>query len=61
MVARLPQAGVTALAFRPPDSQIVVGGAGQTAVVWSISEQQPVKELPREPKPIRLDGLRLSG
>src|SRR4030095_3537485 len=45
MVARLPQAGVTALAFRPPDSQIVVGGAGQTAVVWSISDQRMVKEL----------------
>ena len=47
VVARLPQAGVTALIFRPPDGQIVVGGAGQTAVVWSVAQQQPVKELSR--------------
>jgi WD40 repeat protein len=46
MVARLAQAGVTALAFRPPDGQIVVGGAGQAALVWSVSGQQQVKELP---------------
>ena len=46
MVARLPQAGVTALAFRPPDGQIVVGGAGQAAVVWSVGGQQQLKQLP---------------
>ncbi len=47
IVARLPQAGVTTLAFSPPDGQIVVGGAGQAAVVWSVSGLQPVKELPQ--------------
>ena len=54
IVARLPQAGVTTLAFRP-DGQVLVGGAGQAAVVWSVAEQRQVMELPKSQ--IRFDSI----
>lgn len=50
IVARLPQAGVTALVFKPSGGPILVAGAGPTAIVWSLSGPQKVKELPDDPR-----------
>ena len=48
ILTRLPQAGVTALAFKPPDGEVVVGGAGPTAAVWSVAESRRIEELPSD-------------
>ena len=61
IVGRLPQAGVTALAFSPPDGQIVVrrrrSGGSRLACLRTAAGEGAAEE----PKPIRLAGLRLSG
>ena len=49
VLAKLPQVGVTVLAFKPSDDPILVAGAGPTAIVWSLSGSQKLKELRGDP------------
>jgi WD40 repeat protein len=48
ILARLPQAGAMALAFKPPDGDVMISGMGPTAVVWSLADSRRIKELPTD-------------
>jgi WD40 repeat protein len=46
ILATLPQPGATALAFSPPDGQLLASGVGDRVTVWSVAGRQPLRELP---------------
>jgi WD40 repeat protein len=45
ILATLRQSGATTLAFSPPNGQLLASGVGDKIMVWSITGQQPPKEV----------------
>jgi WD40 repeat protein len=49
ILATVPQAGATTLAFSPPNGQLLASAVGDKVTVWtSVDQPQPVKELPAD-------------
>jgi WD40 repeat protein len=48
ILAQLPQAKATTLAFSPPDGQLLASVVGDKVIIWSVVRRELVKELPAD-------------